>query len=109
MVSQNDSHSCSFDFEKKQESVREILVSEKRKHTQVLLFHFRLGFSSIGTSVEVAWKASSGRSVVVDVMFVGKMRCLLSMHLPARHPLEPMTSVLTCELINVDDELAAVV
>ena len=83
------------------------------------MFLFRLGFGSVGTSVEVAWKessvrssgrsillgimfASSGRSVAVGIMFAGEMRWLLSMCLPARCPLEPTTSVL------IDDELVAV-
>ena len=41
-------------------------------------------------------------------MFAGVVRWLLSLHLPARQPLEPMTSVLIRELAKVDDELAAV-
>jgi hypothetical protein len=41
-------------------SVSEVLVSVK-KRTRVSLFLFRLGFGSIGTSDEAAWKASSGR------------------------------------------------
>ena len=70
------------------------------------MFLFRLGFGSVGTSVEVAWKEfsgrSSGRSILLGIMFAGKMRWLLSMRLPARRPLEPTTSVL------IDDELVAV-
>ena len=70
------------------------------------MFLFRLGFGSVGTSVEVAWKEysgrSSGRSIPLGIMFAGEMRWLLSVRLPARHPLEPTTSVL------IDDELVAV-
>jgi hypothetical protein len=36
------------------------------------------------------------------------VRWLLSLRLLARRPLGPRTSVLICELVNVDDELAAV-
>ena len=39
-------------------------------------------------------------------MFAGVVRWLLSLRLPARRPLEPTTSVLIRELVNIDDELA---
>lgn len=89
------------------------------------MFLFRLGFGSVGTSIEFAWKASSGRSsgrsnslgimfsssggsVVEEIMFAGEMKWLLSVRRPARRPLEPMTSEVMRELVNPDDELAAV-
>ena len=90
----------------------------KKEHTRVLSFRFRLGFGTVGMSVEGAWKSSSGRSpdcsislgkvfessgrsVVVGIMFAGKTRWLLSVRLPARRPFEPMTSDVIRELVDV--------
>ena len=50
----------------------------------------------------------SGGSVVEEIMFAGEMKWLLSVRRPARRPLEPMTSEVMRELVNPDDELAAV-
>ena len=52
--------------------------------------------------------SSSGGSVVEEIMFAGEMKWLLSVRRPARRPLEPMTSEVMRELVNPDDELAAV-
>ena len=43
-----------------------------------------------------------------EIMFAGEMKWLLSVRRPARRPLEPMTSEVMRELVNPDDELAAV-
>lgn len=87
----------------------------KESHTCVFLFFFRLAF---GSSSKVGWSSgrsvsqgttfvSSGRSVVVGIMFAGEARWLRSLRLPTRRPLEPTESVLIDELV-VDEGLAAV-